>query len=71
MRLRLRLRLKLMTSSDHNNDFNDLVTAPAQQKLEWVTPKISLMDAEDTNGAKPLFLNELFFPSAGLSSGPS
>ena len=26
----------------------DLV--PAQEKLEWVTPKISLMEAEDTEG---------------------
>ena len=29
------------------NDLNDLV--PAQEKLEWVTPKISLMDAGDTD----------------------
>ena len=28
-------------------DRNDLV--PAQEKLEWVTPKISLMDAGDTD----------------------
>ena len=33
-----------MTSADRN----DLV--PAQEKLEWVTPKISLMDAGDTGG---------------------
>ena len=33
-----------MTSADRN----DLV--PAQGKLEWVTPKISLMEAEDTDG---------------------
>ena len=32
------------------NDLNDLV--PAQEKLEWVTPKISPMDAEDTAGGK-------------------
>ena len=31
-----------MTSADRN----DLM--PAQEKLEWVTPKISLMGAEDT-----------------------
>ena len=31
-------------------DRNDLL--PAQEKLEWVTPKISLMDAEDTEGNK-------------------
>ena len=33
-----------MTSADRN----DLV--PAQEKLEWVTPKISLLDAGDTEG---------------------
>jgi hypothetical protein len=32
----------------NSNDRNDLV--PAQEKLEWVTPKISLMDAGDTEG---------------------
>ena len=32
------------------NDPNDLV--PAQEKLEWVTPKISLMEAGDTDGNK-------------------
>ena len=31
-------------------DRNDLMPAPAQEKLEWVTPKISLMDAGDTDG---------------------
>ena len=31
-------------------DRNDLM--PAQEKLEWVTPKISLMDAGDTEGNK-------------------
>ena len=35
-----------MTSTEGN----DLV--PAQEKLEWVTPKISLMDAGDTDGRK-------------------
>ena len=34
----------LMTSTD-GNDF-----VPAQEKLEWVTPKISLMEAGDTEG---------------------
>ena len=34
-----------MTSDDRN----DLVTT--QEKLEWVTPKISLMGAGDTDGA--------------------
>jgi hypothetical protein len=35
-----------MTSADRN----DLM--PAQEKLEWVTPKISLMDAGDSEGSK-------------------
>ena len=29
-------------------DRNDLMPAPAQEKLEWVTPKISLLDAGTT-----------------------
>ncbi len=36
----------LMTSADRN----DLM--PAQEKLKWVTPKISLMEAGDTEGNK-------------------
>ena len=30
------------------NDLKSLV--PAQEKLEWVTPKISLMEAGETDG---------------------
>ncbi len=40
-----------MTSAD----CNDLI--PAQEKLEWVTPKISLMEMEDTY-QKITFANE-------------
>ena len=58
-----------MTSSDHNNDFNDFVTAPAQQKLEWVTPKISLMEAEDTEGKIYGSPSEGF--TKGAPKGPS
>ena len=43
-------------------DRNDLV--PAQEKLEWVTPKISLMDAGET--AKDPFGEE-----SGQFFGPS
>ena len=32
-----------MTPADRNNEF-------LEEKLEWVTPKISLMGAEDTEG---------------------
>jgi hypothetical protein len=49
------------------DDRNDLM--PAQEKLEWVTPKISLMVAEDTEGSnKPPGKGEF---SAGKFIGPS
>jgi hypothetical protein len=40
------LPFSIMTSADRN----DLM--PTQEKLEWVTPKISLMDAGETSGSK-------------------
>ena len=41
----------LLPTSRHmtSTDRNDLM--PAQEKLEWVTPKISLMEAGDTDGS--------------------
>ena len=46
-----------MTSADRNDDLS-----PAQEKkLEWVTPKISLMGAENTEGTKTNTGNELPF----------
>ena len=53
-----------MTSADRN----DLV--PAQGKLEWVTPKISLMEAEDTEGGKVTYVAETVFGSL-IRVGPS
>jgi hypothetical protein len=50
-----------MTSADRN----DLL--PAQEKLEWVTPKISLMEAGDTEGK----INNRPAESAPLSEGIS
>ena len=47
------------------NELNDLV--PAQEKLEWVTPKISLMDAGDTEGTKLRSVET----SGGGNRGPS
>ena len=41
-----------MTSADRN----DLM--PAQEKLEWVMPKISLMDAGDTEGKAAVYPKE-------------
>jgi len=43
-----------MTFTDRN------YLVPAQEKLEWVTPKISLMGAGDTDGSgKSIFPTEL------------
>ncbi|WP_186524832.1 hypothetical protein [Synechococcus sp. SYN20] len=50
-----------MTSADRNDD---LVT---HEKLEWVTPKISLMEAEDTEGKSLFFDVETFYDSNGFS----
>ena len=50
-----------MTSSYHKNDL-----VPSQEKLEWVTPKISLMEAEDTRAKDNKYLvekNEFVGPS--------
>ena len=43
----------------------DLV--PAQEKLEWVTPKISLMDAEDTEGKINVRAESQYGPPDGPS----
>ena len=58
-----------MTSADRN----DLVPS---QKLEWVTPKISLMDAGDTEGGKvcPSCGEATFGKTGGgkvIANGPS
>jgi len=52
-----------MTSAD----LKDLVPAHAQEQLEWVTPKISLLDAGDTD-SKTGLQNETWSTSSG---GPS
>jgi len=55
-----------MTSADRN----DLVTT--QEKL-WVTPKISLMEAGDTDGIKGRYFEELApnVPTFNKTFGPS
>ena len=50
-----------MTTTDRN----DLV--PAQEKLEWVTPKISLMDAGETDGKNNLEAEHIFDTNRGPS----
>jgi hypothetical protein len=52
-----------MTSTDRN----DLM--PAQEKLEWVTPKITLMGAGDTEGKFLPFFSETITLTAG--GGPT
>ena len=42
---------------------------PAQEKLEWVTPKISLMGAGDTDGTKSYNPTEV--TTSGIRYGPS
>jgi hypothetical protein len=41
-----------------------------KEKLEWVTPKISLMVARDAEGKNAQYPNE-GLPSTGASDGPS
>jgi hypothetical protein len=53
-----------MTSTDRN----DLV--PAQEKQEWVTPKISLMGAGDTEGKSVTQKTEITTED-GIVRGPS
>ena len=50
-----------MTLAD---DRNELVTT--QEKLEWVTPQISLMGAENTEG-KNFYYGEIGSPTSGPS----
>ena len=56
-----------MTSADSN----DLV--PTQEKLEWITPKISLMVAEDTEGKSAYGTTERYFliPGGKIDYAPS
>jgi hypothetical protein len=59
----------LLPTSRHmtSTDRNDLM--PAQEKLEWVTPKISLIGSGDTDGTgKSTFLPE---EVGTLNFGPS
>ncbi|WP_186524833.1 hypothetical protein [Synechococcus sp. SYN20] len=58
-----------MTSAERNNDL-----ISQQEKLEWVTPKISLMSADSTmsKGTKAKAEATVSFPYIGtLVTGPS
>ena len=57
-----------MTSAE---DRNDLV--PAQEKLEWVTPKITLMGAEEREGKAAYSTTERYFliPGGKIDYAPS
>mgnify|MGYP001231347786 CR=1 FL=1 len=50
-------------------DRNDLVTS--QEKLEWVTPKISLMRTEDVEAKERYKAIETFSVGGGDQGGPS
>ena len=52
-------------------DRNDLM--PAQEKLEWVTPKITLMGAEETEGKSAYSTTERYFliPGGKIDYAPS
>ena len=50
--LSLLFQLPRMTSTERN------YLVPAQEKLEWVTPKISLMGAGETDGKDFVFSTE-------------
>ena len=54
-----------MTSTDRN----DLM--PAQEKLEWVTPKISLMVAEETAAKDPSDAETVLKTAGARPLGPS
>ena len=54
----------VMTRNDHLQD------ALPTQKLEWVTPKISPMEAGDTEG-KALGNIEFYDPTSQINVGPS
>ena len=47
-----------MTSADDSNDDFDLASAQEVEKLEWVTPKISLMGTDKTEGKNTYSLVE-------------
>ena len=52
-----------MTYADRN------YLMPAQEKLEWVTPNISLMDAGDTSGNKTANCAEGLYFDPGRNGG--
>ena len=54
-----------MTTADRNN------LMPAQEKLDWVTPTISLMDAGDTEGSGKAYIATEVDPLVTIQDGPS
>ncbi len=49
----VRLLPALMTSADLDHNDKLLAVVEKKEKLEWVTPRLTLMGAEDTEGNKP------------------
>jgi hypothetical protein len=68
----------LLPTSRHmtSTDRNDLMPAQEQEKLEWVTPKISMMEAGETDGGGKTYIGAetmIVQPTATqiFSQGPS
>jgi hypothetical protein len=60
----------MMTSADLDHN-NKLLAVGKKEKLEWVTPKISLMDGLATEGSEKRNRGEELTGQDGTSIGPS
>ena len=63
--VRMLIGVCLMNSPDRNDNL-----VPAQEKLEWVTPQISLMGSGKTNGKEIVYVNEIV-SATSPAVGPS
>ena len=52
MRVIMRMLPALMTSADLDHNDELLAALRKKEKLEWVTPRLTLMEAEDTDATK-------------------
>ena len=60
-----------MTSADLDHN-DELLAAKKKEKLEWVTPRLTRWEAEDTEGTgKPQFVYEAAVGMPPVSKGPS
>jgi len=59
----------MMTSADF--DHTDKLAVEKKEKLEWVTPKMTFMVAEDTEGGRKPFKPNETTPTPNSVYGPS